>query len=194
MIEERQHVARMYNTPFKRFQVPPYPVVQKVLYAAGVSEAIIPYTPAMRRLYGDFPLIQVYIEDEGAYRQTLADIMPDFPPPNTTQFTIRLAGPINFFVVVGGGSITSSNVQIVSNITTTNQETIFFTNESAVEILYTSERRNKFGGFPTIQVWMQDEGTYKITNADIEPDALPPNQTKFTVRLAGPINFFVTLK
>lgn len=61
---------------------------------------------------------------------------------------------------------------------------IQFTNEEIITIPYTTALQNKYGQFPSVQVWIYDENS-ELVNAGlvIKFDAYPP--TQFTVNLGG---------
>lgn len=70
-------------------------------------------------------------------------------------------------------------------INTPDMETINFTDVNSITVDYNTTRRNRFGNFPNIEVWMLDAVTnkyYKSTSAEILVDGAPPNQTIFTVK------------
>jgi hypothetical protein len=76
-------------------------------------------------------------------------------------------------------------------------EKISFENETMVTVNYTVERRAKYGGVPAIEVWYQvvEDGEEKIVkgNADIQANAMPPNQTQFYIYNGGAASGFIRL-
>lgn len=75
-------------------------------------------------------------------------------------------------------------------------EIITFTDVSSVTVAYNSTRRNRFGDFPDIEVWLLDIATnryFKNTSAEILVDNPPPNQTSFTVKPGPNSTGFIVL-
>jgi hypothetical protein len=75
-------------------------------------------------------------------------------------------------------------------------ETISFNNVSTVVVPYNTSRRNRFGDFPTIEIWLLDPDTlsyYKSTSAEILVDQPPPNETTFTVKPGNGSTGFIIL-
>jgi hypothetical protein len=79
----------------------------------------------------------------------------------------------------------------------TSMETIHFTNVGRIDIAYTEERREKFGDYPAIEVWLLVPGTaseyYKSSTAEILSDNSPPSQTIFTVKPGEASTGFIIL-
>lgn len=75
------------------------------------------------------------------------------------------------------------------------KEIIEFNGESVLPIGWTDARKNTFGAFPEIQVWMKrDDNTgYDIARVPISVDKKPPDTTVFTVYLTGPAYGFVVI-
>ncbi len=74
-------------------------------------------------------------------------------------------------------------------------EIIYFTNQTAVNIAWTGTRISKFGEFPEIEVWFNnDSGGATIAWTEIQVDVPAPNQTAFTVYNGSVQSGFIVLK
>lgn len=72
-------------------------------------------------------------------------------------------------------------------------EIIPFTDKGQILIAYTSARRERFGAFPSIDVWSDQGEGLELTPAQILVDAPAPNQTLFTIRISSGLDGFVRL-
>ncbi len=75
----------------------------------------------------------------------------------------------------GGGDDMSNNKEIIS-----------FEDSSTVSIIWTDNRRARFGSYPLIEIWLKDgDDHYLHLAGEIKPDAPPPGFTELTVKLGG---------
>jgi len=72
-------------------------------------------------------------------------------------------------------------------------ELLFFTNTSSVNFPYDANRRSKYGNFPSIEVWIDDAVQIYQAYPEILVDMPAPNQTQFTINIAGPISGFIKI-
>jgi len=102
--------------------------------------------------------------------------VPSLPQPNT---------PPEWPGSGGGGSDDGSN----------QTATITFTNQSTVVINYTPAMKLLYGPFPSIEVWINESGTLRLTQLPIMVDAAPPSTSVFTIEIpGGTASGFVILK
>lgn len=111
---------------------------------------------------------------------TRALILPSFagetiPPPGTSGSSS------------GGstGTATSGN----------DAEVLNYTSETTLQLQWTLARQNRFGTFPSFEVWYTENGVLRLnTNAVITVDALPPNTSLFTITFNAPGPGIVVIK
>lgn len=62
----------------------------------------IPWTPTRQSKFGNYPVIQVWVQDgDGYYLHVAGEIYPDQPAPAFTELTVKLGGsPTGFIVIV----------------------------------------------------------------------------------------------
>lgn len=84
----------------------------------------------------------------------------------------------------------------VNNTSTMNDsEIIHFTDESEVVVEWNTTRKNRFGSFPQIEVWINEgPGNIYKENSNISVDLAPPATTQFTIELTGEATGWVVLK
>lgn len=72
---------------------------------------------------------------------------------------------------------------------------INFTNASTVTINYTPAMKLLYGAFPTIEVYINEGGTLRLTQLPIMVDAAPPSTSVFTIEIpGGTASGFVVIK
>lgn len=76
-----------------------------------------------------------------------------------------------------------------------NTEIIFFTDQESVNVTWTGTRQSKFGIYPEIEVWYNnDSGGSTIAWPQINVDVPAPNQTAFTIYNGSTQSGFIVLK
>lgn len=81
------------------------------------------------------------------------------------------------------------------SVCTNDGEIIYITNESSKQITWTLDRQTRFGDFPSVETWLQDEnGIYY--KAAVQPyiDAPPPTMTTMDWAFGGNVTGFITIK
>ncbi len=74
-------------------------------------------------------------------------------------------------------------------------EIFSYSSQQTMNIEWNEARRQRFGAFPTIEVWYTENGIAKLnTGAIIQVDAFPPDTTLFTLSLNAPGPGIVVLK
>lgn len=70
-----------------------------------------------------------------------------------------------------------------------------FDQETQITIEWDATRKLRFGAFPVVEVWYNEDGALRLNpNAAITVDAFPPNTTLFTVALNAPGPGIVMIK
>lgn len=72
----------------------------ETIYFTNQSIVSIPWTASRLSAYGTFPLIEVWITENGISQQTSVPITVDSPPPSTGTFTINLSGTATGFIII----------------------------------------------------------------------------------------------
>ncbi|HEU4574615.1 MAG TPA: hypothetical protein VFS36_06395 [Chitinophagaceae bacterium] len=101
------------------------------------------------------------------------------------SFNSDATAPVNAGEGGGGGSMANQT------------EIIPFADVAAVNIPWTATRLEKFGSFPLVEVWIEEEGQQPFLNfgANIECDAPPPAMTELNVKLGlGNPSGFIVIK
>lgn len=106
-----------------------------------------------------------------------------------TQFTFALESALNAQVLTSFSGSSSqlppdiSGIAEGGNISVAKPETIAFNTGGDTVITWTTDRKTKYGLFPTIEVWAADGSNYYLATMPIDAIGNPP--TQFIVRNNG---------
>lgn len=123
-------------------------------------------------------LYEVYTDTMEPTGRTKANIPtdPDYVPPVLDLTLCPLPG------------------NIPDGIVTNQNEIIFIVNESTKLIEWNAVRKDRFGDFPVIDVWLlQLDNTYAIVNQPIQSDNPPPNTTQIYMDFGEVVNGFIII-